>query len=353
MTSLKPVQVGILALALCTAKAAIAEQTQTPKARFAQAMKLLESDASAATSILETLCDEAYARGCDRLAFLTFKGRGVAQDSAKAIALYERAIKLGRASSLVSLGKTHLSLKQFEAAYRTLQSAMDQGIAKAEPVMAWANATGRLGGLSQRQTGLTDLLKLAREDQRTAQLYTMDAVARIKDRRPNIDDILDRLHQRHIEGDAKAAEALLRYYRIVDHDKGTIRMRATLLDTAGLRDKIRIEEGLYLARDQRPAQFWSASEDLVRSAPPDVFARALVVSAKININAYVRIVQKELRALGYPVGRPSPYMNRPLVRSINAFCADTGLGSACRQGPLKSATIKAVAAELSNARARS
>lgn len=88
----------------------------------------------------------------------------------------------------------------------------------------------------------------------------------------------------------------------------------------------------------------------MQSAPPDVYARALSVAARINRNAYVRIVQKELRAQGYAVGRSSPYMNRPLIRAINRFCRDTGIVDDCRMGPLKSVTIKAVAGKLAELR---
>ncbi|MEM6955078.1 MAG: hypothetical protein AAF645_05295, partial [Myxococcota bacterium] len=65
------------------------------------------------------------------------------------------------------------------------------------------------------------------------------------------------------------------------------------------------------ASEREPGTFWTASERLVRDAPNTVFARALVVSSKINKNSFVRIVQSELRDLGYPVGKPSPYMNAP------------------------------------------
>ncbi|SFL42588.1 tetratricopeptide repeat protein [Shimia haliotis] len=338
--------VAALFLALTPAQA-----KETPRDRYNAAMDSVESDPQMATTSLEQLCDEGFSRACDRLGYFSFKGIGIPQDADQAIAYYQQAVEQGSSKSLLSLGKIHLTQKSYEAASESLLAAVAQGDQRAEAVLAWAHATGRLGPIGDPDQGLSVLITLAANGDRDGQISLLDALTRTPSHDVDVSKTLTELHSRHTQGDAKAAEALLRYYRIVGHPRGTIETRATLLETDGLRDKIRVEEGLFLARDLDPEQFWSTSEEIVRSAPNDVFARGLSVTAKINKNAYVRIVQMELRDLGYRVGRASPYLNRPLIRSINAFCRETGQQSACVLGPLKSTTIKAVASEIAQLRA--
>ncbi|KNG93094.1 sel1 repeat family protein [Pseudaestuariivita atlantica] len=320
------------------------------KQRFAAAMAQRASAPERMVAQLQALSDEGYARATDRLAYMTYKGIGTAQDIARSKVLFRAAVDAGRTSSLVSLGKILMSDGDHQDAITALEAAVREGHAKAAPVLAWAHATGRLGDLSNKARGFSDLEKLADEDVLAAQMYLLDAAARNNRRPGNLSSVLDRLHARHGDGNARAAEALLRYYRAQRHPRGSIRTRVALMQTEGLRDKIRIEEGLYLALAQRPEAFWTLSEDLVKDAPRDVFARALSVTARINKNAYVRIVQKELRAQGYDVGEPSPYLKAPLIRAIAKFCTDTGMDAACQFGPLKSTTVKALAAKLAETR---
>ncbi len=322
----------------------------TPKALYKEAMASLEDAPKEAIGILQSICTHGYARACDRLGYFSFKGIGGDQDTAQAIAYYSQAVQLGQSKSLVSLGKVQLASQDYEAAQQNLIAASAHGLQQGNAVLAWAHATGRLGPLSDPRLGFPALIDLAQADSRDGQMLLLDALTRDLSQRVDVTDTLTQLHARRADGDAKAAEALLKYYRVVGHPRGTLAVRSKLLQTEGMRAKVQVEEGLYLARDQNPAQFWRTSEKIVRAAPNDVFARGLVVAAKINKNAYVRIAQMELRALGYAVGQKSPYMNRPLIRSINAFCRDTGRESACLFGPLKSKTIKAVASELAQVR---
>ncbi|MEO1733530.1 MAG: hypothetical protein AAFR45_07870 [Pseudomonadota bacterium] len=324
--------------------------TPTEKERYTEAMAHQATAPELTVAGLQALADEGYARAMDRLAYMTFKGIGTAQETDVAIALYLQAFAAGRTSSLVSLGKVYLTIGEHQSARDTLREASDAGHIKAEAVLAWAHSTGRLGPLSKPETGFDALVTLASADARDAQMYLLDAATKINRTPPNLVAVLDRLHALQDAGDSKAAEALARFYRMNDHPRGTLATRAELLNTTGIRNKVRVEEGLYLARDRQPKQFWTASEQLVESAAPDVYARGLFVAARINKNAYVRIVQKELAALGYAVGPASPYMNRPLIRSLNQFCRDHDIYESCRRGPLKSSAIKAVAVKLAEVR---
>lgn len=346
---LRPVVLAV-SLSFLVSNSLHAELVTSQKQRYADALSLQTSDPDQMIASLELLAGEGYVRATDRLAYFAFKGVGRAQNIDASIRLYEQAISSGRTSSLVSLGKVFLTIGAYRDAIEALEKASNLDHKKADAVLAWAHATGRLGQFSNLRKGQETLVRLAASDMRDAQMYLLDAAVRTRYVPARIDDILDRLHARQLEGDAKAAEALLRFYRARPHPHGTPATRKRLIMTKGVREKVRVEEGLYLARDLQPRHFWTASQELVKSAPPDVYARALAVTAKINKNAYVRILQDELRALGYSVGHKSPYMNAPLIKAVNRFCRDTGLNDVCKRGPLKSTTIKAVAGKLAEVR---
>lgn len=318
----------------------------TAKQRYEIAMQSLANDASLTVSQLTSLCAERYGRACNRAGYLAQKGIGSKQDRALARTYYLTAIEAGHIKSFISLGKLHLEIGEYTNAIEAFEKAANAGLVKGAATLAWAHVTKRLGQFSEQEFGWKTLSKLAQTGQRDAEILLLDAVWRTKDKATSVDAIIEALHARWQDGDAKAAEALSRYFRIVGHSIGTLAVRSALLQTKGLRDKIRIEEELYLAEERYPENFWSRSEELVRDAPRNMFSRALVVTSKIDKNAYVRIVQKELGALGYAVGKPSPYMTRALIRSINSFCLDHVPSNVCRIGPLKSDTIKAVASQL-------
>lgn len=320
------------------------------KQRFSQAMAIMTKQPEDAAIIMQGLASDGYGRAMDRLGFFYLKGIGVTEDLKLSIAYYNQAVAAGNAKSLVSLGKAYMILGDAERAISAFTRGIDAGVPKAGVTLAWAHATGRLGALSKPAIGILELTERAEEGDCDAQVLLLAAQIAHPSKRFVHDGFLDRLHERVLNGDSKAAEGLLRYYRIFNHERGTVEVRAALLKTPGLRAKTSVEEGLYLASELEPQRFWIKSEELVRTAPNDVFARALVVTAKINKNAYVRIVQKELHALGYRVGRLSPYLHKAQIRAINRFCHDQEISVDCRFGPLKSTTAKALAAKLADVR---
>ena len=341
----------VLAVFTMCLQVSSASAAQTEKQQFAQAMELHQSDPGAAILVLTSLGDAGYARALDRLGYFYFTGNGVEQDLGLAVQYYEQAVTEGQVKSLVSLGKVYLKLGDYDKAEAAFQRATADGILRADVTRAWAHATGRFGPQSDTNGGFARLSVLAGEGNAAAELSLLSALSSTPRRELDAGAVLQRVEQRAADGEAKAAETLLRYYRLRKHPNGTPEIRAQLLETEGVRPKVSIEEALYLALETNPASFWTASEELVRAAPSDAFARSFVVAARINKNAYVRIVQRELSALGYKTGRRSPYLNAPLIRSINQFCRDQGIAKDCAQGPLKSATIKALAAKLAEVRA--
>ncbi len=342
---------ALLAALLVTVATSGSAKTSSPcQTGYEAAMALKEDAPSQAAQALRALSGEGCGRATGRLAYFQLNGIGLDEDPDAALALYSQAVEQGQTNALVTLSKLHMRRGAPETARVLLDLALDEGVRNAPAVHAWAHATKRLGAASDPEQGWQDLAHLAEAGDRTAELSFLAALTKEPRRKAKVDQVLQQLHDRVAEGDAKSAETLLRFYRIRGHSRGTVAVREALLTTPGIRDKIKVEEGLYIALLLRPRHFWTEAETIVRSAPNDVFARALVVTAKLDKNAYVRILQKELTGLGYRTGRASGYLTRPTIRSVNQFCRDTDIAPECRFGPLKSTVIKVVSRELAGAR---
>lgn len=329
---------------------AMAGDTTALKVRYAQAMEVIEADREAGLAMLQVLAEAGYARAFDRLGYFYFTGRGGPQELDAAIAHYDKAIALGHRRSLLALGKTLLKRGDYVGADRVFLQAVSEGVPKAEITHAWAHATGRLGAGSRADAGLEALRRAAAAGSEDAQRFLLAALIAQPTAAAVRGEDFARIQARAAQGNTRDAEALLRYYRLRGHPSGTVSARQTLLRTPGLRAKIATEEALHLAVRTDARRFWLVSEAIVARAPTDVFARALVVTARLNRNAYLRILQSELEALGYETGRRTAYLHGDLIAAFNRFCRDQDIATRCAAGPLKSATIKVAALELARLR---
>lgn len=329
---------------------AMAKDTAGMNQRFGGAMELIETDRETGLAMLQDLADEGHARALDRFGYFYFTGKGVPQDLDASVELYGKAIASGHRRSLLSLGKVHLKRGDYAAAERVFLQAVSEGIPKADITHAWAHATGRFGAISRADAGLEVLRRAATAGSEDAQRLLLAALIAQPGAAPMPGEDFARLQARAAQGSAKDAEALLRYYRLRGHPSGTVEARQRLLHTPGLRAKIATEEALHLAVRTDAPRFWPVSEAIVARAPNDVFARALVVTARLSRNAYLRILQRELEALGYETGRRTAFLHGDLIAAINRFCRDSGVAARCAAGPLKSSTIKVIAPELAKSR---
>lgn len=344
-----------LALVLGLLFPALPGRTDTPpptdRDRFKAAIALMDTDPPAGFAAMESLAADGYPRAFDRLGAFAQRGMGVPADMVQAVAYYETAIEKGYEKSLISLGKALIKMDRPADALRALTTAQKADLAGADVALAVAHATRGLGRASDPKQGWTTLSSLAQAGDRGAEINLL-YVASVTDHQiDTAQPILESLTAKADAGDGRAAEMLLRYYRMVAPGRrATLRERERLAEHPGIRDRVRAEEQLYLAAINTPGQFWTASDAIVRPQTGDAFARGLVVTARINKNAYVRILQKELPPLGYGTGRASGYLTGRTLRAVLRFCRDTGIRSECKLGPLKSQAIKAIAAELTKAR---
>ncbi|MEM8553770.1 MAG: hypothetical protein AAGF71_02985 [Pseudomonadota bacterium] len=337
--------------ALCLSPA-LADTAPPRKERYQDAMDLVATAPAAAHTAMAALADTGYPRAIDRLAQFTAKGVGVTADPATAMVLYAQAIDQGHAKSLVAMGKLLANTGDHAQALKVLEQAQAQNVKGADVALAVTHATGKLGPLSDQDAGWDTLLTLAQRDRHKADTAMLYVAYKTGLAIENDHVILTRVTDRARDGDGRAAESLLRYYRV--HKPSTdanVAFRLKLTQHPGVRPKVQAEEALHLAAIVEPAQFWTAAQKVVQAQTDEAFTRALVVTSKLNRNAYVRILQIELGSLGYLDGRPNGYLTHGTIRAFNAFCRDAQTTDACRYGPLKSAAVKAVSVELAKRRA--
>lgn len=324
---------------------------QSLKQRLRLALQLIETSPSEGYAALVELAALDHPKSIERLGYYTLKGVGAEADLQAAIALYTRATALGHERAWLSLAKAKMLAGHAEEALAAFHTAQSLGIRGAEASLLMAHASHRLGPLSDADAAWPQLVRLAQTGDRTAEIAALYVAGRYQRRIGPEGVILSAQQTRAADGDGKAAETLLRYYRLTPkHRWRQIPQRLKLLKHPNLSERARIEEGLYMALDRTPERFWTASEALVQQASNAVYPRALTTTARINRNAYVRIVQKELARLGYGPGRSNGYLHRRTLDALMRFCRDQDIDPDCRVGPIKSTAIKSIAAALAETR---
>lgn len=336
----------------------IAANTPTAKQVYAQAEVLrlgtdVKSDPAAAFQIMKDLANTGHARAQDKLAYYYLRGIGTAINVKNAEVWYQAAIKNGRKSSRTSYAKLLLKQNAFDEALTQLTLATQAEVRGAATLLAVSHHDGSFGPLSKQVQGTADLTKLAQTGDVRAIQYVLIRLARGDkfdlDSQRLMQDALQISRDPTNRYHAKTAEALLAFLR-QKSDKKQQGLRAELLKNPDLRGKIWAAESLYLAVETNPASFWRASEEIVKSTNSNDYARALYLTSRLNKNAYVKILQKELGVLGYKPGRASGYLTSSTIRAITKLCKDIGISNTCRLGPLKSGSIKKIAKWLSDNR---
>ncbi|MEM9250296.1 MAG: SEL1-like repeat protein [Pseudomonadota bacterium] len=318
------------------------------RAAYSAAEALRDTDALAAFDAMARLSDAGDGRATSRLAYYTLRGIGTPEDPARAAALYEKAVQQGHTRSKLSRAKVLMMQGQGEIAAPLFEEAVADQIQGAPAEAAAAHALSRLGALSRPEAGWRDLQALAQAGDPSAELTLLRVAARRQQvALADAAALLARVHARAEEGEGRAAEALLPYLRGPGRaSTGSLAVRQAMTTHPGVRPQVSVTEQLYLAAELQPHRFWRAAEEIVHGAAPAARERGVVVTAKINRNAYLWVVEPHLQALGYDLRGRRGYLNRSHIRALNAVCRSAGASVDCRQGPLKSVSIKRVAERL-------
>lgn len=332
-----------------------ASQDMTAKERYAlaEALRLgtdAAPDAGAAFAQMTALAEEGDARAQARLAYYHLKGIGTEIDPTAAAHWYEAAIASGRISARTSYAKMLIRQGDAAAALDHLNIAAQGGHEKAQSLRAAYHYLGRFGTESDAAFGQAELTRFAKAGDLEATRVVLAAMQQGATFDVDAEALFAQVvaAARADDGKAggKAAEAVLRLRRDA-RDAETLALRREMVAHPGLRGRARTEDGLMLAYDTHDVRdFRHAAEEIISAADAGSYTRGVYVVSRLDKNAFVYVLQEELRARGYRVGPSTGIFNTRTLNAVTAFCRDQDIQSSCRLGPLRAQVIKVIVAEL-------
>ncbi len=344
---------AVLAVGLLVGPVAAASNEDaalTPKARYVAAEGFRKvADGTAAFDAMAALASEGYAPALEKLGYYHSRGVGTAVDTAEAARFYEAAIASGRDKARTAYGKLLAREGRHVEALTQLQLAEAAGVSNAAPVLAEFHYFGKFGDLSETALGKAGLMEAAAgghvrsmgivfQEMKKGAAFDVDGSA--------LQATLMAVAQSEDRDNGRAAEALVKGLR---GDAGAEEARRALLAHPTLREKVRVEEALWLAAEtSRGRALWAALDEVVATTDETMFARALYVVSRIDKNAYVHVLQREMADRGYAVGRQTGMLNTRTLKAVAQFCADREITRTCRYGPMRSQVIKVITAELAS-----
>lgn len=343
-----------------SASANTAPAPQTAKQIYAQAEALrlgknIARDADTAFEMLNSLANDGYARAQDKLAYYHLRGIGTVPDVAMAEHWYRRAIDSGRDASRVSLAKLLIKQGAHSEALMQLDTAVQAEARGAAVARATFHHDAAFGALSTPKEGTQALSGFAMQGDVRAMQNVLTRISKGSvfdvDETALAEQLLTIARDTENRASGRSAEVLLNYYRLGSGRKAAD-LRAELLDHPSIRGKIRSAEALYLAHETERPQFNHAASDILSQTPDADFGRAMFIVSRLNKNAYVHVLQQELKSLGYAPGRASGYLTAKTIRAVNAYCRDAGIWPTCAHGPLRSKVVKEVARSIGETRAK-
>ncbi|MFK7878182.1 hypothetical protein [Roseobacter sp.] len=328
-------------LIICMAGVSTAQDN---RAAFKNISMLQQSDPSAAFKAALSLAEKRYPPAIDRVGYYFRHGIGTDRNLEAARDWYARAVAAEHPWSTASLARVEIELNRGDVALQLLEAAVLEDLPGTLRLLATSHIDGDFGVASDPQSGRKMLESLSvRGDQNAAR----ELVVRINWHRlsaPASDIAIAQVVQAGLAGEVRFAETALVYLaRHGKKNEETLGTRFALANIPGVRDRVLSPELIRLAADAHPAQFWSKSEEILEQTETENYATTASVAFWINKNAWVRVLQKELRLLGYYKGRINGRMTSSTIKAQNRFCRDENLWHICANGPLRGATVRALA----------
>lgn len=316
---------------------------------FLEIMGLVDTAPEQALEQMIKLAETGEPKALQQVGTFFRQGIGTAVDLPAAKLWYERAIAKGRPYALAPLARTEAALGNGATAFDLLQRAIAEDMPGAERQLGLAHVDRQLGKHSNPQRGLEILMDLIdRGDDKAARPLLL----RFNWNRlplPAPPRLVEQVERDGLRGDGPSAEAALVYLTKAERYSRAIRARRTaLIEVDGIRDRILASERMFLAADTSPRSFFREADRIIATTPREHFPRAALTAYRISPNAYVRILQRELRMQGYYHGRINGWLTKSTIAAHQRFCQDQGILPQCHEGPRKTDTIRAVTAALAN-----
>ncbi len=327
-----------------SAVAGVAQDDLTPREQFLVARGLEQSAPADAFEQMMSLADAGFVPAIDRMGFLYRNGIGVEPDLTQAQMWLSRAVEAGHPWSFANLARVEIQLGNGAAALALLNDAVADSRPGTERLLAQSHVDRRLGEGSDPALGREMLIEIAAggDENAARDLVLRYNWNRLEGEAP--DAVVRQVEEVALAGDADFAEAALVYLTRLEADDAAIaQRRAALTEVPGIRDRVLSVERIRLARDLNGPTFWGAFEEIMAETESENYGRAATTGFWINKNAWIRVMQMELRDLGYYDGPINGCITTRTIRAHNRFCRDEGIWSVCATGPLRGPTVRAVA----------
>lgn len=327
--------------ATLTATAAVAQDEQ---ARFQAARTSEATNPTNAFTEMSVLAESGFAPAMDRMGYLYRNGIGTDVDLLAAQMWFQRAVDAEHPWSFANLASLEIQLGNGDAARALLETAVADDRPGTPRLLAQSHIDRKLGAGSDPDLGRAMLIDIAAhgDDNAARDLVLRYNWSRLDGAAP--DAIVAQVERAGLNGDPQFAEAALVYLtRTGSNCPIEMQRRAALAEVPDIRDRVLSVERIQLARDLNPATFWTEFENIMAQTEPANYGRAATTGFWINKNAWIRVLQIELRALGYYNGSINARMTARTIRAHNRFCRDAGIWSTCATGPLRGPSVRAVA----------
>lgn len=310
----------------------------------------VDVDHAAAFQIYSALREQGHAAATERLADYYAEGVATERDPETALELYRTAASLGREGAYVPLAKLLAEIGRGEDALLAMQQGVDAGDGRAEREMAVGHLDGIFGTASDREFGRTELNRLAEGGDLRAAAMVLDRIGDGEDLNPDLDRVLGQLDSAMQNGDGRAAETLLRFYRevpnAVDDTRGR---RQAILDTYAplIRGRVYYPELANLAYDtNNGTDAYPMLLEILREADGVGYERALLQIFWRDKNAFTYVLQSELKERDLYAGNINGYMTRNTVRGALNYCEENNIYDVCIHGPLRTPAVRLISAAL-------
>ena len=307
----------------------------------------IEPDPARAVALYQSLADAGDPRAIAQLGYLTWRGIGTDPDLVQAAAYLQDAIAAGNDKATINLSRVLVAKGENGRALEILTEAAADGLEEADYWLARLHARQDFGRLSDQDFGRAQLDRLSAAGHVPA---TVDLAGLAGDSNGGpIDpvEIAARLEVASDGGSARATAGLLRLIRERRDafPDGVARRKQILAEMADrLPAERRLPEEIWLAADQTSGRerYRTVSQQLAGSSG-EAFRRALRAAYSADRRAYTWVLQERLAERGYYRGNISGLMTASTIRAFRRFCRQNDIDRICRQGPLRSDTVNAIA----------
>jgi len=301
---------------------------------------LVGRDIPKAVALYEEIIAAGGTWAVSSLAALYLKGDAVGLDPAKAVGYYQQGVQAGDAGAmagLASLYRDGLVLPRdvskaadlYQDAYR---AGRKSGLASA--------ASALLGGTQSQQRQAHDLiLKGQAEGAPGISSVLANAVLGGVGVPKNPERAIEILRKASVAGDANAASTLVQLYaqgRGKDVAKNISLARTTLASFASLmpQDQRQSEELFVEGAAARSAGQYAAFAEKIEGMAPVARVNLVARLVSANSNAYVYVLQNELRRTGDYKDKLNGVLTATTIRAFNELCSRRDKAALCRLGPL-------------------